>query len=45
MTDPDPWREEAFGERPILEPWSDPFSNEEPLECGPDEVETCDVCN
>ena len=39
------WREEAFGERPILGPWGDPFLNEEPLECGVDEVEVCDACN
>ena len=23
----------------------DPFSDEEPLECSVDEVETCDACN
>jgi hypothetical protein len=39
------WREEAFGERPVLGPWGDPFFDEEPLDCGVDEVETCDVCN
>ena len=39
------WREEAFGERPILGPWGDPFLNEEPLECGVDGVDTCDACN
>ncbi len=25
------WREEAFGERPVLGPWGDPFHDEEPL--------------
>ena len=42
------WREEAFGERPILGPWGDPFhgpESDEPLDCGVDEVETCDACN
>ena len=38
------WREEAFGERPVLGPWGDPFHDEEPLECGVDEVEVCESC-
>ena len=38
------WREEAFGEHPILSPLGDPFHDEEPVECGVDEVEECDVC-
>ena len=24
------WREEAFGERPVLGPWGDPFHGPEP---------------
>ena len=31
------WREEAFGERPVLGPWGDPFHGpdaDEVLECG-----------
>ena len=38
------WREEAFGERPVLGPWGDPFHDEEPLECGVDEVDGCESC-
>ena len=38
------WREEAFGERPVLGPWGDPFHDEEPLECGVDEVDVCESC-
>ena len=34
-------RLEALGERLSV----DPFSDEEPLECDVDEVETCDACN
>jgi len=39
------WREEAFGEHPILSPLGDPFHDEEPVECGPDVADVCDVCN
>ena len=39
------WREEAFGERPMLSPWGDPFHNEEPLECGLEDPESCESCN
>ena len=38
------WREEAFGERPVLGPWGDPFHDEEPLECGLEEPEVCESC-
>ena len=38
------WREEAFGEHPVLGPWGDPFHDEEPLECGVDEVDVCESC-
>jgi len=38
------WREEAFGERPVLGPWGDPFHNEEPLECGIEDPEVCESC-
>ena len=41
------WREEAFGERPVLGPWGDPFhgpESDEVLECGVDEVEVCESC-
>ena len=38
------WREEAFGEPPVLGPWGDPFHDEEPLECGVDEVDVCESC-
>ena len=39
------WREEAFGERPVLGPWGDPFHDEEPLECGLEDPESCESCN
>ena len=39
------WREEAFGERPTLGPWGDPFHDEEPLECGLEDPESCESCN
>jgi len=39
------WREEAFGERPMLSPWGDPFHNGEPLECGLEDPESCESCN
>ena len=39
------WREEAFGERPMLSPWGDPFHDEEPLECGLEDPESCESCN
>ena len=38
------WREEAFGERPILGPWGDPFHDEEPLEGGLEEPEVWESC-
>ena len=41
------WREEAFGERPVLGPWGDPFhgpESDEPLECGLENPETCESC-
>ena len=41
------WREEAFGERPILGPWGDPFhgpESDEPLECGLETPESCEAC-
>ena len=38
------WREEAFGERPVLGPWGDPFHDEEPLECGVESPEVCESC-
>ena len=41
------WREEAFGERPILGPWGDPFhgpESDEPLECGLENPEVCESC-
>jgi hypothetical protein len=41
------WREEAFGERPILGPWGDPFhgpQSDEPLECGVETPEVCEPC-
>jgi len=39
------WREEAFGERPVLGPWGDPFHDEEPLECSLDDIEVCEACD
>lgn len=39
------WREEAFGERPVLGPWGDPFHSEEPLECGLENPEVCEACD
>ena len=39
------WREEAFGERPVLGPWGDPFHDEEPLECGLEAPEPCEACD
>ena len=38
------WREEAFGEHPVLGPWGDPFHDEEPLVCGLEHVEVCESC-
>ena len=38
------WREEAFGERPVLGPWGDPFHDEEPLECGVESPQVCESC-
>ena len=41
------WREEAFGERPALGPWGDPFhgpESDEPLECGLENPEVCESC-
>ena len=41
------WREEAFGEHPILGPWGDPFhgpESDEPLECGIENPEVCESC-
>ena len=41
------WREEAFGERPILGPWGDPFhgpESDEPLVCGLENPEPCESC-
>jgi len=41
------WREEAFGEHPILGPWGDPFhgpESDEPLECGLENPEVCESC-
>ena len=38
-------REEAFGEHPVLPPFDDPFDDDEPLDCGFDEAEECEVCN
>ena len=38
------WREEAFGEHPILTPWGDPFKNEEPLVGGVENPGVCDSC-
>ena len=37
-------REEAFGERPVLGPWGDPFHDDELLECGLEDPETCESC-
>jgi len=41
------WREEAFGEHPILGPWGAPFHGpdvDEVLECGVENPEVCDSC-
>jgi len=41
------WREEAFGEHPILGPWGDPFHGpgaDEVLECGIEDPEVCESC-
>ena len=38
------WREEAFGEHPMLSPIGDPFHSEEPLECGLETPEVCVSC-
>ena len=38
------WREEGFGEHPVLNPLGDPFHDEEPLECGLEEPEVCESC-
>jgi len=39
------WREEAFGERPVLGPWGSPFHDDEPLECGLEDPEVCEACD
>ena len=39
------WREEAFGEHPVLGPWGDPFhgpGSDEPLVCGLENPEVCE---
>ena len=42
LMDPEAYqREEAFGEHPVLPP----FDDDEPVDCGLDEAEVCDVCN
>jgi hypothetical protein len=41
------WREEAFGEHPILGPWGDPFHGvdaDEALEGGIENPEVCESC-
>ena len=38
------WREEAFGEHPVLGPWGDPFHSDEVLECGIEDPEVCESC-
>ena len=41
------WREEAFGERPVLGPWGDPFHGpeaDEVLVCGVEDPEPCESC-
>ncbi len=41
------WREEAFGERPVLGPWGDPFHGpgaDEVLGCGLETPEVCESC-
>ena len=41
------WREEAFGEHPVLGPWGDPFhgpESDEVLECGLETPEVCESC-
>ena len=38
------WREEAFGEHPMLDALGNPFRNEEPLECGVENPEVCESC-
>jgi hypothetical protein len=41
------WREEAFGEHPILGPWGDPFHGpevDEVLGGGLETPEVCDSC-
>ena len=38
------WREEAFGEHPVLGPGGDPFHDEEPLVCGVEDPEVCESC-
>ena len=42
------WRVEAFGERPVLSPWGDPFHGpeaDEVLECGLENPEPCEACD
>lgn len=49
------WREEAFGERPMLGPWGDPIHDldaephswlsDEVLECGLENPEVCEACD
>ena len=39
------WREEAFGERPVLDPLGNPFHDDTPIEvCGLENPESCDAC-
>jgi len=39
------WREEGFGEHPVLSPWGDPFHSNEPIEvCGLENPEPCEAC-
>jgi|TARA_R110000824_G_scaffold52319_3_gene145181 hypothetical protein len=41
------WREEAFGERPVLGPWGDPFhgpDTDEVLVGGLENPEGCESC-
>ena len=41
------WREEAFGERPVLGPWGDPFhgpDTDEVLVGGLENPEVCESC-
>jgi hypothetical protein len=39
------WREEAFGEHPILDPFGNPFHSDAPIEVsGLENPESCDAC-